>query len=70
MKRTVPEFRKVKWLTRKGYKKMENRDMRNPSGAVSRIATKLFSQRLRQLYAKGYRYLVVTKGWNTNNHKG
>lgn len=71
MKRIVPEFRKVKKLTRKGYKKLENRHLRDTEWAKSsRAAGKLFSFRLRQLYAKGHNWLGVTKGWNMNNHKG
>lgn len=71
MKRTVPEIRKVKNPTRRGYKKLENSRVRSmQKDQVSRAATKLFSLRLRQLYAKGVHALVVSKGWNTNNHKG
>ena len=67
MKRIVPEFRKIKKLTRKGYKKIENRAMWDMSYTSSRLATKIFSFRLRQLYAKGMRVLVVSDGWNMNN---
>lgn len=68
MKRTVPEYRKPKWLTRRGYKKLENRSVRDDG--VSRFVTKVFSFRLRQLFAQGRRYLLVSKGWNMNSHKG
>ena len=70
MKRIVPEYRKIKRITRRDYKKLENSGMLEPMLKPSRADMKYVTHHLKRMAAKGLYPLLATKDWGIHHHEG